>query len=320
MIMQEKVLEVSKKIGVPTAKVYELLSYLKMNGGVENNNLINYLGVSKNVLNLVKEELGDLLEPTSNITKLSEKGLSLCSHLCSHLLCSHLEGAGVNEDDGFFEFVLDILKLRPTPERDLDQFLATGDTVISRARLMDALRDLDRKKVLFIGDDDFTSLACAKLSKAQVTVLDIDKRILDGISKISQENSLDIEVIEADVKEVLPDNLLNKFDVVFSDPPYTPEGFNLFLSRAVQALDSENLAARIYICFGTSDRSKERALPIFEAIVESGLFIRSIFDGFNRYIGAESIGSASTLIICDVTPKTKALIKEKFNKSIYTND
>ena len=110
-----------------------------------------------------------------------------------------------------------------------------------------------------------------------------------------------------------------KFDTVFTDPPYTPEGISLFVSRAIETLDKKNQTARVYVCYGNSDRAKERFLPIQDVLTDSGLMLRWVFR-FNRYEGAESVGSASSLYIAEVTPRTKPLIRGNYDKSIYTID
>ena len=130
---------------------------------------------------------------------------------------------------------------------------------------------------------------------------------------------LKIKTIQYDLREKLPQELLNSFDVVFTDPPYTTEGIKLFVSRSIQVLNEDNKAARIYFCYGNSDRAKERYLEIYRIIFESGLMIRWIFDRFNRYNGAESIGSASALFICEVTPRTHSIIKGGYkDDKLYT--
>jgi len=123
-----------------------------------------------------------------------------------------------------------------------------------------------------------------------------------------------------DARKPLPPSYFGKFDIVFTDPPYTGEGIKLFVSRAIQALDPLNQAARIYVCYGNSDRAKERFLPIYEIFSSSGLMLRWVFDKFNRYQGADSIGSASSLFVLDVTSKTKSLITKNYDKPIYTNN
>ncbi|MCS7092315.1 MAG: bis-aminopropyl spermidine synthase family protein [Patescibacteria group bacterium] len=107
---------------------------------------------------------------------------------------------------------------------------------------------------------------------------------------------------------------------MFTDPLYTPKGINLFVSRAIETLDRQNQTARIYVCYGNSYRAKERFLPIQKVLTDSGLMLRWVFDRFNRYEGAESVGSASSLYIAKITPKTKPLIRGRYDKPIYTTD
>ena len=172
-----------------------------------------------------------------------------------------------------------------------------------------------------MGDDDFTSISVARLGKAvEITVLDIDDRILDKIKLISDKLSLNIKTVKHDLAKALPKDLINRFDVVFTDPPYTAEGISLFLSRSISSLNRNNMAARIYLCYGNSDRAKERFLLIYRSIIDSGLMLRYVFDKFNRYFGAESIGSTSSMFVLDVTPKVKAIIKGDYDNPIYTND
>lgn len=321
-IIFNDLLEVSRKLGLPVKKLLDTLYYLKEEKRIPNNTLLEKVGVSKNVLNQTKQSLASLFGDTSEFTTLSAQGLSIAQKLIAEAYVPEEKLIGVLEQpiiDTIEKVLILIGKHRPKPLRKFDQFTATANTVGRRAVLMDFFADILGKRILFLGDDDFTSLAVAFLGKAQVVVAaDIDKRILDSIQNCSDKLSCQIHTREYDARQVLLSELAGKFDVVFTDPPYTPEGVSLFLSRATSALDPTNQAARIYLCYGNSDRAKERYLPVYESIISSGLMIRWVFDKFNRYSGGESIGSASSLFICDVTPKTRPLIKGVHSQNIYT--
>lgn len=126
---------------------------------------------------------------------------------------------------------------RPTPIRDYDQFLATDQTVIKRACYLLDQGELVRTKVLFLGDDDHTSLAISSVAiESNVTVLDIDERILNSISDMSKSHQYGIETIRHDLRKPLPKDLLDSFDVVFTDPPYTSSGIALFINQGLSAL------------------------------------------------------------------------------------
>ena len=82
-------------------------------------------------------------------------------------------------------------RLRPKPYTKLDQAYATPETALRRALYMMAEGDLEGRDVLFLGDDDLTSLAAGLLKIAKsITVIDIDVRILDLIDDISRREKL----------------------------------------------------------------------------------------------------------------------------------
>ncbi len=317
MISKEKILKISKKTGIPVKIILDALFSISREKGLDNNLLISKVGVSKKILNDIKSELSDILKPTSANTVIKDEYLEELKKLFTdnYISENNLLNSSVNTLPSSPPLN------RVETSRKLDQFLATQSTVIRRASLMDFLEDIEGKNILFLGDDDHTSLQVAKLKKAKsIQVIDVDDRIVKNINDTSIKLDFKIQVFKHDLREVLPEGISNKFDVVFTDPPYTPEGARLFLSRAVAALDPDNKAARIYCCYGVSDGSKERFLPLYGAIMDHGLMIRYIFDKFNRYEGAESIGNTSSLFILDITPRTNVILKNKYDKPIYTCD
>ena len=317
-------LQISKETGVPVKKIQDMLYILSSGVSVDNTQLIQALGVSRNALNQVKLLLSKYLKDPSENTQLNAEGekeiknMFLDSgYLPEESLFSLLEDQQYKET---IEFLRSVQKVRPTPNREYDQFIATVETTAKRGALLQFMDDIEGKRVLFLGDDDFTSVAIAKYKKAEeITVLDIDKRILGEIGNISIKQNFGIKTAEYDARKILPGDFLGKYDVVFTDPPYTPNGIKLFVSRAIEALDTKNQSARLYLSYGSSDRAKERFIPIYNSLADSGLMLRWVFDKFNRYNGAEAIGSASSLFICEATPKIKPLIKGEYkNEDIYT--
>jgi hypothetical protein len=315
--MYNKIVEFSGKIGLPVKKILDIFSYLRNVDKIENFELIRKTGIAKTAINSIKEYFSDIFGEASIFTKIDKSKIEELNNVYND---------DYQEDEKLLKFesvaeLDEVLVKRVEPNREYDQFTATPETVNNRAGLLKHFADINEKKLVFIGDDDFTSVAVAMSGKAkEIVVLDIDSRILDTINDISKKYSLNINTIKYDLSKALPSQLLSRFDVVFTDPPYTPEGIRLFLSRAISAIDRNNLSGRIYLCYGNSDRAKERFLPIYRSIIDSGLMLRYVFDKFNRYTGAESIGSSSSLFVLDVTPKLKALIKGDYDNPIYTND
>lgn len=324
MEIKERVSQISKETGMSAKKVLDFLFVLSSGEPIDNRDLVRRVGVSKNVLNQVKEALFSFLKPVSKNTQLNEGSVERARSLFGQDYKTEEVLWGILEEC-LYRKVIDLLgkysDLRPLPNRQYDQFTATKETTARRASLLTYFEDLQGKRLLFLGDDDFTSVAVAITQKAsEITVLDVDERILRSLEAISVKEGLKIRTAQYDARKALPISELGKYDIVFTDPPYTPEGISLFVSRAVQLLDLSNKVARIYLCYGNSDGAKERFLPIYKAFLSSGLMIRWVFDKFNRYHGAESIGSASSLFILEVTPRTKPLIVGNYNEPIYTNN
>lgn len=322
--IQDKIIKISKDIGIPTKKILDLLYILSKGAPIENNYLLQRIGVSKNVLNQTKKLLSSILEPPSKKTQLKKddilkiKTLFDKNYRTEESLWDFLQDEDFKETSKLIEEYQDY---HPSPNREYDQFTATVKTTAMRASLLNFYEDIKGKRLLFLGDDDLTSIAVANFKTAkEISILDIDDRISNIINSISNKNQLGIKVAEFDLRKPLPLSYLNRFDIVFIDPPYTQKGIKLFISRAIDALDRTNHVAKIYVCYGNSERAKERFLPIQEILTNSGLIIKCVFDKFNRYSSAESIGSTSSLFICEVTPKTKPLIRGYYEKEIYTND
>lgn len=314
--MHDKIYEFSRKLGLPIKKIVDVFYYLKSGEKIDNYELIRKTGIAKDTLNAIKSHFKERFMAVSTTTQLKDSIPELEKLFsASYIPEENLLNLNTSED------LNSIFSERQTPLRKYDQFSATPETVIKRASLLNHFGDINGKKLLFLGDDDFTSLAVAMNgSPSEIAVLDIDDRILEKIKSISSKHSLNIKTTKHDLRKTLPKNLLNKFDVVFTDPPYTSEGIRLFVARSISALDTKNTTARIYLCYGNSDRAKERFIPIYRSIIDSGLMIRYIFDKFNRYTGAESIGSSSSLFVLDITPKSKPLISGDYHNPIYTTE
>jgi predicted methyltransferase len=219
---------------------------------------------------------------------------------------------------------------RPKPDRNLDQFWATEDTVLRRVVLLGTIPGILQKSLLFLGDDDLTSVAFTLLYKAEkVTVVDIDSRLLQFLKMIAREERLPIETFEHDLRNPLPKSEFKRYDVAFFDPPYTPEAVNTWLIRAIESTITggpdrkkkkpEVLSRKHYLmCYGYTDRETERGLKIQQILTSLGLVIKEKIRDFNRYYGAESIGSKSDLFVLQPTPKVNIRKLDIARSQFYT--
>lgn len=149
--------------------------------------------------------------------------------------------------------------------------------------------DLEGKRILFVGDDDLTSLPTALTNMAEeIAVVDIDERILKLIEKFSQKEGVKIKTIKHDLRNPLPQDLKERFDVISTDPPYTVDGLKLFLSRGIEALGKEGIAYLSY-----SHKPIDEWLSIQKAITNMGFVISELIPNFNYYEGSEIIANTT---------------------------
>jgi len=115
-------------------------------------------------------------------------------------------------------------------DRKYRQFQCSLNTVKKRYELISKLV-LKECKILLVGDDDFLSIELYKHNFLNITVIDIDERVLNKISSASKN----IIVHNMDILDESNVRLLaskNNYDLVFFDPMYTNTAY-LFLSNII---------------------------------------------------------------------------------------
>jgi predicted methyltransferase len=208
--------------------------------------------------------------------------------------------------------------LRPEPSPQLDQAFATPETALRRALYMLERGDLEGRDALFLGDDDFTSVAASLLGVARgITVIDIDERLIKVIEGVSRDAGLGIECVVHDLRLPLLERLRGRFDVVLTDPPYTVPGLELFLSRGVDALRRRKTAS-VYLCF--ADKPPLEMLEVHRAITGMGLFVRELIPRFNLYEGAEMFGNMTFMARLATTEEISPVFTGVFEGKMYTGE
>ncbi len=198
---------------------------------------------------------------------------------------------------------------RPGPDRHLDQVAATAVTVVKRALFLSRRFDLTGATVLMLGDHDLTALALARLAPGvDIAVADVDERVLEFVDGVGRRRGWPIETFFADLRLELPRSLAARFDVVFTDPPYTPAGVKLFLLRSIQALN-ERAFSRICAAYGVGEQQAALALKVQAAVGELRLVIEAIEPGFNEYRHAPALGNRSDLYVLRPTRRSSAAAK-----------
>ena len=233
----------------------------------------------------------------------------------------------IKEINEIKEALNEIFINRPQADVTIDQSKCTVDTAIKRAVLCLRNSALIGKRILCIGDDDLVSIALGFLlkklfndirySKTKIFVMDIDNRILDYISSIAKKEELPINSEYVDLRSPLPESFKGQFDCFFTDPPYTLQGMNLFLSRGLEALKNER-GLNIFLSY--AHKSPEFELNMQKCFVDMGLMVSEILTAFNNYDGAEIIGNMGQMIILKTTSSSKSLIENCYQEPIYTGE
>ncbi|WP_219472171.1 bis-aminopropyl spermidine synthase family protein [Nonomuraea rhizosphaerae] len=202
----------------------------------------------------------------------------------------------------------------PRARHVLDHVSATPETALRRALLLGARFWLPGAKLLCVGDHDLTSLAVKLVHPStEVTVVDVDERVLAYIDA----QDLGVRTRWADLRLSLPPSARDH-DLAFTDPPYTPEGIGLFVARAIEGLKDEG---RVLLAYGASERTPMLALKVQNSLSALNLTYEAIYPDFNRYFGAEAIGSAADLYVLRPTTKTRPAVAarlERLTTAIYT--
>ncbi|MDG6101594.1 bis-aminopropyl spermidine synthase family protein [Dactylosporangium aurantiacum] len=198
-------------------------------------------------------------------------------------------------------------------DRSLDHVSATAETAARRARWLDETFDLAGAHLVCVGDHDLTSLAVLEVRPdLRVTVVDVDERLLEFIAERAARRGHAVDCWFADLRFGVPPVVAESADLVFTDPPYTPEGVQLFLGRGAQALrDRGN--GRLIMAYGFSPLTPALGVKVQRAVLDLDLAVEAILPAFNRYHGAQAVGSASDLYVCRPTARTWQVLEKRLS-------
>ncbi|SER84866.1 Predicted methyltransferase [Streptomyces sp. yr375] len=280
--------------------------------------------------------LGNELRRRDLVTKqrpsrLTEAGMDLVAELGMDLAldatCRTCDGRELVIPDVLAEAVPRLRALMesgPAADMAIDQSHCTAETKVRRVLALLAAGALPGGSLLLIGDDDLVSLAVAVVGDVlgapiveQVTVVDISPEILDHIQKVSAGLGTRVETVQHDLRLPLPAGLHQQHDVAMTDPPYTPEGARLFLSRAVEGL-RPGPAHSVFFSFG--GKSPDEMLEVQREIMALGLVTNGYIRNFNEYEGSGILGGVGFFQHLLTTNSTAPSHEGEFSGPLYTGD
>ncbi|WP_075779795.1 GNAT family N-acetyltransferase [Streptomyces acidiscabies] len=212
----------------------------------------------------------------------------------------------------------------PAADLAIDQSHCTPETKVRRVLALLTAGVLPGGSLLLIGDDDLVSLAVAVVGDVlgtpiveRVTVVDISAEILGYIQEVAGTLGTRVETVEHDLRDPLPEQLRDRFDVAMTDPPYTPEGARLFLSRAVEGL-RPGAAHSVFFSFG--GKSPDQMLAVQREIMDLGLVTHGHIRNFNEYEGSGILGGVGFFQHLLTTSTTAPTHTGDFTGPLYTGD
>jgi len=211
----------------------------------------------------------------------------------------------------------------PPARMELDQTHCTVATKIHRVLRLHEAGALDGRRILLLGDDDLVAVALARFARltgaavGPVTVIDTDPAVLAWIADQVTGTAARVSLVEHDLRVPLPSQLARAFDVACTDPPYTVPGAELFLSRAVEALEPRP-GQHVFFSFGA--RRPAETLATQRLIAGLGLVIRSVTPNFNSYEGAGILAGTSHLYHLRTSEQAAPLIEGVHAGPLYTAD
>ena len=190
----------------------------------------------------------------------------------------------------------------PAPRADLDHVAATPGTALRRAAYLADHLALGGRRLLCVGDHDLTSLAALLVAPdAEAAVVDVDERMLDYIDGAAARLGLPVRCFFADLRLGIP-AAAGGADLAFTDPPYTPDGVDLFVRRALQGL-ADPRRGRVAVAYGASETTPQLVKSTQARLARLDVLVEALLPEFNRYTGAEAIGASSDLYVLRGTAK-----------------
>jgi len=260
-------------------------------------------------------------------SRLSETGRELAGPPHSSVACPACTGRGTvlpAEYGALADRLAALLAGTPPADRTLDQAHCTVETKLRRVAHLHAAGALSGKAVLLVGDDDQLAPAIALAGQAlgtpppaRLAVVDVDPAVVAFSGDAARRAGLAVEAVLHDLRRPLPAGLLAGFDTVFTDPPYTLAGAELFLSRGAAAL-APGPGRQAFLCFGP--KPPDEAARLQGAIADMGFAVHDMVRNFNEYTGAGVLAGASHLYHLVAGGRLTPPITGRYQAALYTGD
>lgn len=238
--------------------------------------------------------------------RLSTAGRELAGRLgggpAAACACPRCDGLGIEPPPAYAALAEPLAALLagvPPADRALDQAHCTVATRLRRLAYLEEAGALSGRALLLVGDDDQMAVsiafAAARLGMpppARLAMVDVDGAVVAFARHALARLRAPAELAVHDLRRPLPADLLGGFDAVFTDPPYTASGAELFLRRGAAAL-RPGPGAQAFLCLGS--KPPEETARLQRAVTGMGFAIHRLVRNFNEYLGAGALAGTSHL-------------------------
>jgi predicted methyltransferase len=264
--------------------------------------------------------------------RLTQRGLDLFGDVNGRVAfaarCRRCNGRGVTVPrslEGVVAALRTVVEDAPAVRPELDQCHCTIETKVRRALAMYEAGALGGRLIVLLGDDDLTSLALKlvveKLGRPTallgLVVVDVDPAVIAFVAHALEGSRFPVDARVHDLREPLPPDLRGVADTVFTDPPYTNAGAELFLSRAAEAAAGRP-GRDVFLAFGAC--RPDDALALQSAVAAMGFVIRRLLPNFNDYVGAGVRAGTSHLYQLRTTSSLRAMVGGRYEGPLYTHE
>ena len=303
-----------------------ILRYIFELGPISSKEISSIIGIPLPLVSSIRRELEkNHILIRSNGMLLSELGIHLINQMgiSKNIKISEITSSE-NISHQFEDLIPELEQIclkRPSYNPKIDQSHVTIETSIKRVQYLFKNDAFEGRDILILGDDDLTSLAILLCMEKfdvypnKISVADIDNRILDFIDCHYTQSLIKPELVKVDLLEGIDKSLLGRHDVFITDPPYTVDGFKLFVSNALKSLKSG--PGNIGIISFPNPPIRNYLL-MQHSLIQMGLLFREMIPGFNHYIGAPIHGGRTNLIRCTTSNQANLDVDVDLSK-IYTH-
>lgn len=232
----------------------------------------------------IKDDFYDVLEP----------GEENCVKEVDGVYCSSCDGHGIPSSGR--EALAFIDELRGPDRREIGQYHVDLEGLLRRVKYINRHEVIRDTRVLCVGDNDLTSLAlCTLAFPKEVTVVDLDDKVINTIEKTARERNFPIRTVRFDIRDVakgVTPDVGAPHDLFVSDPPYATDGLKSFMW-----LGAKNLVngGRGYVALPSSDLllwTIQQAADIQRFLSANGMVITERHQGFHTYASEKGLPSA----------------------------